>query len=390
MPIYTTAMNTPDSESSAPATEAEKRLHSLDVFRGLTVAAMIIVNTPGSWNAVYPALRHAPWHGCNPADFIFPFFLFIAGASMAFARRRGLSAGSIIRRTALLCGMCLLLNLFPHLLDWCDTGTFSLSELRITGVLQRIGLAGGIAGLMVTTMRTQRVIITAAGLLIGYWILLSALPFPESGTDRLTPEGNIAGFIDRALLTPNHMYRSGPTDPEGLLSTLPAAVTVICGFFCGTWLTGRTKNTASSIRLAAAGLALAAAGRLWAVWFPLNKPLWTSSYVLYTAGAALLLLALFFEIIEVRGCYRAARPFTVLGRNAISAYVASAVFVRLLLHITIGQTGNTANLYSLIYTRGFVPWAGALNGSLAFACAHLLLWMSILWVLYRRNIFIRI
>ncbi len=382
-------MSTPDTTEST-ASHTAGRLHSLDVFRGLTVAAMIIVNTPGSWSAVYPALRHAAWHGCRPADLVFPFFLFIAGVSLAFARRRGLTAHRIIRRAALLFGMGLLLNFFPHLLDWLDTGTFSLSEMRLTGVLQRIGLAFGIAGLAVSGLGAQRSAAAALALLLACWGLLAGVSAPGISGQSFSPEANIAGWIDRAVLTPEHMYRGGPVDPEGLLSTLPAAVTVLCGFFCGTWLMGKAKTSASSMRLAAAGLVLLGAGRLWGVWLPLNKALWTGSFVLYTAGAALFCLALCFEAVEVRGVRAPAHPFTVLGRNAISAYVASAVLVRVLLHLPAGGTGETTSMYSWLYAHGFVPWAGAAAGSLAFAGAHLALLTAVLWILHCRAIFIRV
>ena len=403
------------------------RLKSLDVFRGIAIASMILVNNPGSWEQVYLPLEHAEWHGCTPTDLVFPFFLFIVGCAMSFslskytqtAKKSGgakfqlleteeqknadkkpasgflLPASHIYwriaRRAAILFILGLLLNTSSIALDVVlnSAPVENFGKIRIMGVLQRIGLAYFISAIAILNLSPRNQKLLAVAVLLGYWGALTVFAVGGYTAGELTPEGNLGGYVDRLILGSQHLYKGGPFDPEGLLSTLPAVVTVLTGYFTGEWLRVQQIKTRTSINLAICGLSCVVIGHLWGFLFPINKQLWTSSYVVFTAGWALLLLAACYETIEVRD-WKWGRPFEIMGVNAIFLFVASGIVARILLKTHIGTGANAATTYTWIYENWFVPWAGPLNGSLAFAVTAVLFWWLILYGMYRRGWAIKI
>ncbi len=371
------------------------RLKSLDVFRGIAIASMILVNNPGSWKQVYPVLEHAEWHGCTPTDLVFPFFLFIVGCAMSFSLSKYTETTTkietniywrIARRAAILFILGLLLNTSSIALDVLlnSAPLENFSKIRIMGVLQRIGLAYLISAIAILNLSPRNQKLLAIALLIGYWSALTVFAVGGYSTSALTPEGNFGGYVDRIILGSQHLYKGGPFDPEGLFSTLPAVVTVLTGYFTGQWLRVQQIKTRTSINLAICGLCCVVIGHLWGFIFPINKQLWTSSYVVFTAGWALLLLAVCYETIEVRG-WKWGRPFEIMGLNAIFVFVASGIVARILLKTHIGSGKSAPSTYTWIYENWFLPWAGPLNGSLAFAVTAVLFWWLILYGMYRRG-----
>jgi predicted acyltransferase len=360
VPGYTVSVNHP-------------RLTSLDVLRGLTILGMIVVNNQGDGSHILPSLGHATWNGITLADLVFPFFLVIMGVSMAisFAKRRP-SPWKILRRSALLFALGFFLNAFPH---------FDPAEVHIMGVLQRIALVYLATAFLVLYTPRRPQLATGAALLVGYFALMTLVPVPGHGAGILTPDGNLAGFIDRALLGAKHVYGNGPYDPEGLLSTLPAIVTTLIGFWAGDWV--RTQQVGAHVtkRLAYTGLALAAAGAAWAPLFPINKKLWTSSYVLFTGGCALVLLAITYEAVEVRCFRRWGRPFEVLGLNAILVYMASE---------ELAYVVDSTHFKPWLYTRVFTPFAGEILGSLFFSLTLAAVTWLLAGALYRRRLFLKV
>jgi predicted acyltransferase len=403
------------------------RLKSLDVFRGIAIASMILVNNPGSWEQVYPPLEHAEWHGCTPTDLVFPFFLFIVGCAMSFSLskytqtfKKSDAAKSqlleteeqknadkkpascflhpvsniywrIARRAAILFILGLLLNTSSIALDVLlnSAPVANFGKIRIMGVLQRIGLAYFISAIAILNLSPRNQKLLAFAVLLGYWGALTVFAVGGYTAGELTPEENLGGYVDRLILGSQHLYKGGPFDPEGLLSTLPAVVTVLTGYFTGEWLRVQQIKTRTSINLAICGFCCVVIGHLWGFLFPINKQLWTSSYVVFTAGWALLLLAACYETIEVRD-WKWGRPFEIMGLNAIFLFVVSGIVARILLKTHIGSGGNAPTTYTWIYKNWFLPWAGPLNGSLAFAVTAVLFWWLILYGMYRRGWAIKI
>jgi len=360
-----------------------KRLESLDAFRGLTIAAMILVNNPGTWAHVYSPLRHAEWNGWTLTDLVFPFFLFIVGVAMTFSLPKYMVGGGpyrkIARRAAVIFLLGLLLAAFPR---------FDLAHLRIPGVLQRIALVYLAAALITANTKVRGQMLWASGLLVGYQILMTWVPVPGYGAGNLAPDGNLAAYLDRALLG-GHLWRQ-VWDPEGILSTLPAISTALLGVLTGHWLrSGRDRREIGGW-LFVNGWALILAGQIWNLWFPINKSLWTSSYVLFTAGAALQLFGICYWLIEVAGIRRWATPALQFGRNPLFLFVLSGVLVKILLRIRIGAGEDARSLYSWIYRSLFTGWLSPLNASLAFALAMLALLWAIAWALDRRRIYIKV
>jgi predicted acyltransferase len=362
---------------------------ALDVFRGATIAAMILVNMPGSWAHVYGPLRHAAWHGATPTDLIFPFFLFVVGTAMWFSfakfdyRLSGALSKKVLRRVALIFLVGLFLSAYPF-------STELLTNLRIMGVLQRIALAYGIAAFLVLLLDQRQLIVASAAILLGYWGLLWAF----GGADPYALETNLVRQVDLAILGERHVWRGFgiPFDPEGLLSTLPAVVTVIMGFFAGRWITTSERREDGVLRMLLAGTLLIVGGLIWDMTFPINKPLWTSSYVLYTGGIAFASLAWFIWVIDVRGSQWWTMPLRVYGLNPLFAFVLSGVLARTLtrlIHVPVGE-GETVTGYVWLYTRIFEPLAGPMNGSLLFAVSMVVLIWLVLLPLYRKNILIKI
>jgi predicted acyltransferase len=391
------------------------------VFRGLTVAGMLLVNDPGTWSAIYPPLRHADWHGWTPTDLIFPFFLFIVGIttqlSISARRARGDDERAIrrqiLRRGALIFLFGLLVNGFPYF-TWGavpgnpDPSVFDrivdrLETWRIMGVLQRIGIAYLVSALIATraTVRTQ-VIVTAA-LLIGYWFAMTVLPVPgANGTPGALllgrGETTLAGYIDRLVFDwseyglGNHLWTGSRTwDPEGLLSTTGAIATALLGNLAGRWI-GRPIPLIDRIAgMAAVGAIGMMVGLMWHWSFPINKGLWTGSYVVFTGGMASLSLATIMWLVEVHNVRGWTRPFVIYGLNPMVAFVGSAIMARLIYSIIkVELNGQRVALQAAIYQTAFASWLSPQNASLAFALTFVAFWFGVLSLLYRRGIVFRV
>jgi len=370
-------------------TRSSNRLLSLDVFRGMTIAGMMLVNSPGNQTA-YAPLEHAEWNGWTPTDLVFPFFVFILGVSLVFSFRKRRESNEndgdllrqILKRTAIIFGLGLLLNGFPY---------YHLDTIRIPGVLQRIALCYLFASLLYLRLTIKQLALLAAGILIGYWLLLTRIPVPGFGAGNLSKQGNLAAFLDRMILH-GHTY-TPEYDPEGILSTLPAIATALLGIFTGSWLLNEEaappKKLFWMLGAGAAGIVL---GLIWDPAFPINKALWTSSYVLFTGGLALALLAICYWLIEIKG-FRGplAKFFEVYGMNAIAAYVVSISLLKIQNRIPVpNPDGSAGNLRLFITRRLFESWTSPVNASLMYALSYTLLWYWILSTLHRKRIFIKI
>jgi predicted acyltransferase len=369
---------------------ATQRLASLDVFRGITIAGMVLVNNPGTWEHIHWPLEHAEWHGWTPTDLVFPFFLFIVGVAitLAFGSRAESERSKrdlylkIIKRTLIIFGLGLLLNAFPY---------FNLSELRIPGVLQRIAVCYFFASIIFLNTKVRTQLIIAISLLVIYRLLTANVAAPGFAAGDLSKEGSIASFVDRIVFGKHVWAQAKVYDPEGLLSTIPALATTLIGVLTGHWL--RTKKSAHEkvAGMFVAGVVCIVLGWAWNPFFPINKALWTSSYVLFSGGLALQFLAFCYWLIDIKGYRLWAKPFEVLGMNAIALYVGSALMAELLGLITVtGPDGSKIALQTWIYQHLFASWASEVNASLAFAIVFVLVWLGLMWILYRRKIFIKV
>ncbi|WP_461065672.1 acyltransferase family protein [Spirosoma horti] len=365
------------------------RLLSLDFFRGLTVAAMVLVNNPGDWGHIYAPLEHAPWNGWTPTDLIFPFFLFIVGVSITFAldskKKDGKGViGKIVRRSATLFLLGFFLNFFPK---------FDLTTVRIFGVLQRIALVYLVCSLIFLKTTPRQQVYIGCGLLVGYWLLMTLVPVPGVGFANLEPATNLAAWFDKTIITPAHVYKPAKVwDPEGLLSTLPAIVTGLIGIQTGTWLRS-TRPVAEKIAwLFAAGCLMTLGGLIWDGLFPINKALWTSSYVLLAGGLAMLGLALCYWLIDVQGYRRGVLPFVAFGVNAITVFFLSGLIPRImnLIHITQPDGSEIGSKEYLYRTFIAPPFTDPKDASLAGALTFVLIWFGILWWMYRKNVIIKV
>jgi predicted acyltransferase len=363
------------------------RLRSLDAFRGITVAAMILVNNPGSWAYVYPPLEHAEWNGWTPTDLIFPFFLFIVGVSLlvAFTRRElaGATQAQLARkallRGALIVLIGLLLSGFPQ---------YDLAHLRIPGVLQRIGVVYTITAFIFLWFGPSARRWIAAALLVGYRVLLTLAPVPGGLAGDLSPAGNLGAWLDRLLLG-GHLW-TPDFDPEGLLSTLPAVATCLFGTFAGERLMTDEPPGDRTTGLLLMGAGLVVAGLAWSAWFPINKSLWTSSYVLFTGGVACQALAACYWAVDVKGRDWWTRPAYVLGTNALFAFVLSGLVARGLSLWQVGASGEAVSARQWLFEQVFAPAAGPMGGSLLFALANVALVLMLTAPLYRRGLFIKL
>ena len=375
------------------------RLSSLDVFRGITIAAMILANMAGVADDVYRPLSHSEWHGCTPTDLIFPCFLFIVGVAMTFSLAKYTAENKptkavylrILRRTAILFILGLVLNGFWNQGVW----TFDLSSIRLMGVLQRIALTYFFASLIVLKLPRKSQWLVAGGLLIAYWLTMMYIPIPDYGAGVLTREGNFGAFIDRLIIPKAHLYKGDGFnflgDPEGLFSTIPAIVSVLAGYFTGEWIKDKKQATSqTSMDLVLFGLCCLVIAIIWDVAFPINKKIWTSSYVLFTTGWALMLLAACYELIEVRLIKRWSKPFEIMGLNAIALFVASVFLIKITAKTQLG-TGETAvSIYNWIYQNIFASWSGNFNGSFLFALVTLLFWYGVAVLMYQKRWFIKV
>jgi predicted acyltransferase len=367
--------------------QSKNRLSSLDAFRGITIAGMILVNNPGSWKHVYAPLDHARWHGWTPADLVFPFFLFIVGVSVSLAISKRLKRGvrpvslysKIFTRSLILFAIGILLRLLFH---------FNFEGIRIPGVLQRIAICYLVSALIYSKVGPKGRIAIVFFLLAGYYLVLKLVPVPGYGPGVLEFQGNLCGYIDAKLLGA-HLYKPG-FDPEGILSTFPAIATVLIGTLTGDWLRSSRKVFQRFVGLFAAGFLMTASGLLLHPVFPINKQLWTSTFVLFTSGSALLLLGFCYFLMDGAGLKKWAYPFLVLGTNAIFAYVTSIIMAKALVAIKVSTADGRIPLQSYVFDRFFSPLAGDLNGSLIFALVFVLIWTVLLIPLYKKRIFIKI
>ena len=397
----------------APHPQLRERLVSLDVFRGLTIAGMLLVNNPGTWSAIYPPLEHAEWHGWTPTDLIFPFFLFIVGItthlSLSSRRNRGASDRAIVqqilKRGGLIVLAGLLLGGFPyhgfvlHLpfgiqFDSATPG-IGIATWRFTGVLQRIGVAYICAALLTMHSSLKQTVAMIAVLLIGYWVAMTLIPVPGYGLGIYTldrPEATLGAWLDRAVIGVNHMWRGSKTwDPEGILSTFPAVGTAMLGVLAGRWIGSRRPLIERVAALFAAGAIGMVVGLIWNWAFPINKNLWTSSFVIFTAGLACVTLATCMWLIDVQGLRGWTRPFVIFGVNPLAAFIGEGLFSRLIYTlIRVPHNGDTVSVQSAIYQSAFASWLAPRNASLLFAICYVLLSFWLLRELYRRDIVIKV
>ncbi|WP_310489866.1 DUF5009 domain-containing protein [Chamaesiphon sp. VAR_69_metabat_338] len=376
------------------------RLTSLDVFRGMTMATMILVNMASlpDDGKKYAWLDHAPWHGWTIADLVFPFFLYIIGISMAFSLAKYTSGNApitkqvywqIIRRSAILFGLGLLLNNLLWNYNLIQPKLFpDLAHLRIMGVLQRIGIGFLAASIAVLTLKERSIWILSGIILVGYWLILTFVPALDNREGVFTQLGNFGAYVDRLIITPAHLHKGSGSmsDPEGLFGTLPAIASILLGYLTGTWLKRQPVTSRTSLNLLMFGLAAVVIGLVWNSFFPINKKLWTSSFVLLTTGWGLISLAACYELVDVRKHLQWFKPFEIMGLNAIFIYVASIVLIKLLM---VNEVAPDKSIYAWSNALLF-GWAGALNSGVLFAIATVFLWLGVSYLMYRQRWFLKI
>jgi predicted acyltransferase len=369
----------------------KQRLISLDFFRGLTMAAMVLVNNPGDWSHIYAPLEHSKWNGCTPTDLIFPFFLFMVGVSIVYAigskkedktlRRKIILKA--FRRSITLYIIFTLLSLIPD---------FDFAYFRIPGVLPRIAIVFFISVIIYIYTNFKQWFWLFSIILIAYCFLMTVVPVPGIGYAALEPGKNLAAWLDNIILTPKQMWSQTKTwDPEGILSTLPSIATCLYGMMVGSTLkrTDKTESEKVAWLLTFAFFSLIAA-LIWNNWFPINKALWTSSFVLYTGGLATAGLTVSYWLIDVHKRRKYITPFIAYGSNAITAYVAADAVLIVLGLIHVNLHGHTTNLQDYLYQTIFVPNFSPINASLAGAITYVLILMIPMLILYKKKIFIKV
>ena len=364
------------------------RILSVDIFRGITIAAMILVNNPGTWSQVYPPFLHAEWHGLTPTDLIFPFFLFIVGMSITFAYTKkkeiGINIGSykkIASRTIKLLVLGLILAGFT--LDFPFFKDFS--TLRFPGVLQRIGVVFFIVSILFLNVNWKVLLGVFVSILIGYWLVMTQIPI-NGETPLLTKASNFATVIDLKVLTREHMWKA--YDPEGLLSTIPAIATTIFGIFLGMILLNKNKSKLEKLKLfIIIGIITLILGYLWAAFFPLNKALWTSSFVLVTGGWACLIYALIYYIADILKLSNWGKPAIVFGSNAITVFFLSGIIARIFGMV---KVPNGQSLHAYFYENLSSIITIPKLSSLIYAIFVIAFYYLVALILYKKNIFIKV
>jgi predicted acyltransferase len=388
-------MKTTMCAESSPA--GRERLMSLDVFRGATMAAMLLVNNPGDWDNMYSQLDHAAWNGWTFTDLIFPFFLWIVGAAIPLSMGRRLENGEprpkilgrILRRSAIIIALGVALNGFPQ---------YDFHTIRYSGVLQRIGVCYLFASLIFITTGIRGQAIAIFCLLAGYWLLMAFMPVPGWGHGILDERGNFSEYVDSLALR-GHTWRETKTyDPEGIVSTLPAIATVLFGIMAGHLLRSRKEPAEKTAWLFVAGNFLLLAGLIMNHWLPINKKLWTSTYAVFMAGMAANVFGVCYWLVDVKGKKAWARPLAVYGMNAITVFVLTGLLGRISTVVHVGsENGRRIVLKAWLFGHikaVFEHLAGPLatpkNSSLIYALMYVVLMYGVAWVMCRRKWFVRI
>ncbi len=379
-----------------------ERLISLDAFRGFTIAGMILVNNPGSWEHIYPQLEHAEWSGWTFTDWIFPFFLWIVGVAMTFSFANRISKGdskknlllNVLRRSAIIFLLGLFLAGFPFGLLWQHN--FSFATIRIPGVLQRIAICYLVSSLIYLYSTSRGQIISILVLFISYWLMMFYIPIPEFGAGLFEKGKNFAAYIDSLILN-GHMWSSTKTwDPEGLVSTLPAIASTLLGALTGDYLRKSEKSKIEkSAWMFVYGAAFLLAGTILDMWMPINKSLWTVSYTIFMAGWALCIFGIFYFLIDAKGISKWAKPFTVYGMNAIFVFVLSGVVGKMLylwkFNVRLSDgTYSDVSIKTLLMQNIFDRLFSPINASLAFAVCWIAVMYCIVWLMYNKKIFIKV
>jgi len=390
----------------------KERYYSLDVFRGATVALMILVNNPGSWSHIYGPLKHAPWHGCTPTDLVFPFFLFAVGNAMAFVMPRLQQAGNsvfwqkVIKRFLLIFLIGLFLNWSPFI-KWSAENTIVFkhwvdpsnpeSGIRILGVLQRIALAYLFASILVYFTKPNLTFYISCVILLLYWAMSALLGDP---LDPYSMQGFVGTQFDMDVLGVAHVYKGEgvPFDPEGIISTIPAIVQVVFGYFTGQYIQQKGKNFDMLAHLLVAGILMALAGIVWGEVFPINKKIWTSSYVLYTTGLAIMTIGVMIYLIEFKGHKGAwSKFFDVFGKNPLFIFVLSGFLPRVVAMFRwVDHTDETGkpvfiSAFSWFYKYVCEPIsADPRNGSLLYALVTITFYWFLAYILDKRKIYIKV
>ncbi len=367
----------------------ENRILSLDIFRGLTIMSMIIVNTPGSWSYAYPILRHSEWNGCTPTDLVFPFFIFAMGFSAVLSINKRLQKGvpkqklvfQLIRRSAIIFLLGLIINSFPF---------NDLANIRIPGVLQRIAIVNLICGLFLIYSDIKRIWYVSIVLLSGYWALMTLVPVPDFGPSNLEPTTNLAAWLDRLIIGKHVWEYTKLYDPEGILSTIPAIVSGFIGVLAGNSFMKLKDERDKLIYLLVFGNILIVCGMAFDWVFPINKQLWTSSYVLYTSGLAMVVLGTTFWLADIKRFRKFAPPFLAFGTNPIIAYFGSEIGIVIIGLIKIKTENGPISLYDWLFIQYQVIGLSPLNASLFGALLYTGFWLLVVGIMYRRHVIVKI
>jgi predicted acyltransferase len=435
------------------------RLISLDAFRGLTIAGMVLVNNPGTWAHIYDPLEHAAWHGITPTDFIFPFFLFIVGVAIPISLGKRVEEGvdrkvywKIFSRSVIIFALGLAISVIPFFQfqatdapDWLKmliwlvmtaalfflllrkfaiaavlaaisiagiigmyaagytVVPYNFETMRVFGVLQRIAVCYLIVAMLFLHTNWKQQLGVAVALLLGYWLLMTQIAVPGCEVTTIDDKAcNLAAYIDRVILGENHIWRAGKVfDPEGILSTLPAIATTISGVLTGNWLlsspSARVVETENGERIRKVsglfffGGVLVALGWIWNIYFPFNKSLWTSSYVVFTSGLALCTLGVCYWLIDIKGYRKWSKPFVIFGVNALALFVFSGIMARMIgAYRVAGLEDKPVALQKWVFDTIYSAIAQPVDASLLYAISFILFWLFLMWLLYRKGIFIRV
>ena len=382
----------PEAERpTSPPLRVKERLLSLDVFRGLTLAAMIFVNADVDGYG-YPYIMHAGWHGWGLADLVFPFFLFIVGVAIpyAFAGRleRGVSRRDLYRHIVTRTVILFACGLFQNCIPLDDRPWFHFADLRYSGVLQRIALCYLIVSVIYLNVKSRGQAIITGSLLAGYFILMKFVPVPGHGAGILQRDGNWVQYIDLRVMG-GHL-QSKYFESKGLLSTFPAIANTLIGVLVGQHLRSSRAALEKVAQFFLTGNVLMFLGLFWSIWFPINQNLWTSSLVLFMCGMAIVILAGCYYVADVQKITWWTKPFVILGLNSLTVFMGTWMFMSVLAKIKLHQAdGATISLWHLLYFRGFASWAGPVPASVPFAFLNVLLFLGILTLMYRKGIFLK-